>query len=164
MIGSTFRVVFDCNIFWRAFFHRAGIGHECYKLVINESVRHYVSDETVEELLEVLAREDTLSKFPEYDLDDVEEFVNDIVYIPTYVQSVKQLMHLARDIDDEPYLNLAISVRANYLVTTDNDLLDIMTGTDFESKKFRQRFRGLKIVRPDEFLRVVNQTEISLKP
>lgn len=163
MIGSTFRVVFDCNIFWRAFFHRAGIGHECYKFVTDESVRHYVSDETVEELLEVLAREDTLSKFPEYDLDDVKEFVSDIIYFSTYVKGVKESVHLPRDVDDEPYLNLAICVEADYLVTTDNDLLDLMTGIDVESKQFRQRFRGLKIVKPGEFLRIA-ETEHSLNP
>ena len=37
---------------------------------------------------------------------------------------------------------------ADYLVSRDKDLLDLMTGTELESKQFRQRFRFLNIVDP----------------
>ncbi|MGH9949706.1 MAG: hypothetical protein ACRD6X_21265 [Pyrinomonadaceae bacterium] len=61
-------------------------------------------------------------------------------------------------------MNLAIAVNADYLVTTDRDMLDLMTGIDLESKQFRQRFRGLKIVHPNEFLKLMSELELSLRP
>jgi predicted nucleic acid-binding protein len=68
-----------------------------------------------------------------------------------------------RDIDDEPYLKLAIEAEANYLVSRDKDLLDLMTGYDNECKEFRQRFRSLAVIEPIEFLTAVRkyQTELS---
>ena len=41
---------------------------------------------------------------------------------------------LARDPDDEPYLNLAIAVSADYLVTRDNDMLDLMHDAAFAAQ------------------------------
>lgn len=81
-------VVFDCNIFWRAFFNRNGIEQTCYDLLVDEMVEHFVSFETIEELFDVLSREETLSKFPQFDIYDVEEFVRDIVSLSSVLESV----------------------------------------------------------------------------
>ncbi len=56
-------------------------------------------------------------------------------------------------LDDECYINLAIEAKADYLVSRDRDLLDLMTGHTDVCKDFRRRFRQLKIVEPIEFLR-----------
>ncbi len=56
--------------------------------------------------------------------------------------------HFARDPKDAPYLNLAIEAKADYLVTRDRDLLDLMTGHTAECKEFRQRFRRLRVGEP----------------
>lgn len=45
-------------------------------------------------------------------------------------------------------MNLAIAAAADYLVTRDQDLLDLMTGHAAECKNFRQRFRNVKVVDP----------------
>ena len=52
-----------------------------------------------------------------------------------------------RDPDDEPVLNLAIHVRADYLVVRDKDLLELATDRDF-----RLLYSFLKIVTPAAFL------------
>ena len=62
-----------------------------------------------------------------------------------------------RDPDDEPYLNLAIEVSADYLISRDNDLLDLMNWNQEAGRDFQKRFRFLKIVTPEEFLRVMEQ-------
>ncbi len=160
---SKLRVVFDCNVFWRAYFSRMGVGHKCYLLIVDGKIDHFVSSATVDEMIEVLSREDTLAQFPEYNLNDVAGFVKYVVSISTLVKNVPNKVKLPRDVDDEPYLDLAIESEADFLVTTDRDLLDLMTGTDTESKQFRQRFRNLKIVRPDEFLQIVSEDELSLE-
>lgn len=164
MPREPFRVVYDCNVFWRAFFYRKGTGYECRRLIDSSRIIHFVSPETVAELIDVLSREETIEKFPQYSLNHVSDFVKEIVSQSTLVKNIPPLVELPRDVDDEPYLNLAISVNAAYLVSTDRDLLDLMTGIDTESKQFRQRFRHLRIVRPDKFLRIVLDRGLSLDP
>lgn len=158
------RVVFDCNVFWRAFFSSYGVGHQCYRLLAEKQVLHFVSTATVDELVDALSRAEYLSKFPEFEIDDVEEFVRYVVSISTIIAAVPHVFDLLRDSDDEPYVDLAIAVEADYLVIADRDLLDLMTGFDDASKEFRRRFRHLKIVRPDEFLKIISETGLSLAP
>ena len=74
-----------------------------------------------------------------------------------FIKNVPQHFKYSRDPNDEPYINLAIEANAVFLVSRDNDLLDLMTGYTDECKDFRRRFRNLKIVNPVEFLEVVEK-------
>lgn len=62
----------------------------------------------------------------------------------------------ARDPNDEPYVNLALAAGAQYLVTFDQDLLDLMTQATPEGKDFHQRFPGLLILTPVAFLQALS--------
>jgi predicted nucleic acid-binding protein len=62
-----------------------------------------------------------------------------------------------RDPDDEPYINLAVEARADYLVIRDKDLLDLMTAYAPEAKEFRQKFRFLRVIEPPEFLKTARE-------
>ena len=64
-----------------------------------------------------------------------------------------------RDPKDEPYINLALAANADYLVTRDNDLLDLMNDSDF-----RQQFPGLTILDPVAFLRVLSPPPVTDAP
>jgi predicted nucleic acid-binding protein len=68
------------------------------------------------------------------------------------IRSVPGVFKYSRDPKDEPYINLAVAVDADFIVSRDTDLLDLMTGHSGECKEFRQRFRKLKIIPPLEFL------------
>ena len=57
---------------------------------------------------------------------------------------------LPRDPDDEVFLNLAIQSDAEFLVTRDRDLLDLMDDSEFCSQ-----FPHLRIVAPVGFLEAV---------
>ena len=63
------------------------------------------------------------------------------------ISEVPKLFAYARDVDDEPYINLAICAAAAYLVSRDNDLLDLMSDPDF-----CERFPNLKVIDPVAFL------------
>ena len=75
-----------------------------------------------------------------------------------------KIFSYSRDPKDEKYVNLAFEAKADYIVSRDNDLLDLMTGFDDDSKEFRQRFRRLKIVTPVEFLRIVQKKIATSNP
>ncbi len=66
------------------------------------------------------------------------------------VDSPNQSFKLDRDVADEIFINLAIDHVANYLVSRDRDLLDLM-----DDAEFCGRFPDLKIVTPVGFLEVV---------
>lgn len=78
-----------------------------------------------------------------------------MLYRGIYLRQVGQHFSYSRDPDDEPYLNLAIEVKADYLVSRDNDLLDLMDWNKEAGREFQKQFRLLKIVSPQEFLQVM---------
>ena len=57
---------------------------------------------------------------------------------------VTERVRACRDPKDDKILELAVNGRANYIVTSDDDLLDL------------NPFRGIAIVRPAEFLTIVD--------
>jgi predicted nucleic acid-binding protein len=58
---------------------------------------------------------------------------------------------LARDPDGEPYLNLAIAVSADYWVTRDNDMLDLM-----QDSAFRAQYPSLTTLDPVALLQILD--------
>jgi len=64
-------------------------------------------------------------------------------------------MDYARDPEDEPYIDLAATANADYLVSRDKDLLSLMTGHSAVAKEFRQKTHPLVVVDPVAFLAVV---------
>ena len=87
----------------------------------------------------------------------IEKYLEQLAKKSVFIRSVPKRFTLSRDQDDELYINLAIESEADYIVTRDNDLLDLMTGFDVESKEFRQKTRPLKVVEPLEFLKIVDE-------
>ncbi len=70
--------------------------------------------------------------------------------------------HFERDPKDEAYLNLAIVANATYLVSKDNDLLDLMMTQRPEAWNFRLRYPMLKILTAPAFLQEMRQRHLSL--
>ncbi len=64
----------------------------------------------------------------------------------------KSYIQFPRDPNDEPILNLAIQVKADYLVERDRDLLDLG-----QSAYFRLLFPFIKIVDPLVFVKELTQ-------
>ena len=111
----------------------------------------YVSDVIIEEVRDVLGRPRIRVKNPTITDKGVEDFCDRIRQAAQRIDPVPAAFTLARDPDDEPYLNLAIAAAADYLVTRDNDMLDLMRdGT------FRARYPTLTILDPVALLQVLN--------
>jgi len=49
----------------------------------------------------------------------------------TFVENMPLLDHYSRDPKDEKYIDLAVAMRANYLVSRDRGLLDLMNDRAF---------------------------------
>jgi putative PIN family toxin of toxin-antitoxin system len=113
----------------------------------------YVSDAIIEEVQDVLGRPRIRAKNPAITDETVDEFCNRVRLVALTIDPVPTSFTLARDPDDEPYLNLAIAAAADYLVTRDNDMLDLM-----QNAAFRSQYPTLTILDPVALLRMLNQT------
>jgi uncharacterized protein len=103
----------------------------------------YVSNAIIQEVRNVLSRPRIRAKNPTITDTTVEQFCKRVRQVAERIDPVPTSFTLARDPDDEPYLNLAIAAVADYLVTRDNDMLDLM-----QDAEFRAQYPTLTIVDP----------------
>jgi putative PIN family toxin of toxin-antitoxin system len=159
--------VFDCNIFLQALLNPESIASKCLDLVKSGNVFLFVSEESLTEVREVFFRPNILAKLPDANEEQIAGFIDEIIRISTFVDDVPKNFTFKRDPKDEMIMDLALICEADYVVSRDKDLLDLMTDFDDTSKEFRQRFRPMKVVEPLEFLRIVEaklKEDMSINP
>jgi len=157
-------VVFDCNILLQAIARKSGPSSACLRLAEERFVHLHVSEEILTELSGVLKRPKIRARFPDLTDEIVDDFLKALRRIAEISSDVPKRFSYSRDINDEPYLNLAIFTEANYVVSRDKDLLELMTGHTNECKEFRQRFRSVTVIEPIEFLKEVRRYQFDVKP
>jgi putative PIN family toxin of toxin-antitoxin system len=95
-----------------------------------------VSNETAEELHEVLGRD----RFDAYlRREERDEFLDALIRDTTLIEITKRF-NVCRDPKDDKFLDLAVSGRASYIITGDNDLLVL------------NPFEGIQVLSPSQFL------------
>lgn len=160
MPGKPIRAVFDCNVFWQIFFSTKGIAARCWELVTNETIELFVSPAVLEEVQDVLTRPETRARFSKATSQTVAAFLDEILENSIFIHPVESHFIYPRDPKDEPYINLAVQAQADYIVSRDKDLLDLLTGFDDESKYFRQKFRPLSVIEPLTLLEITREAEM----
>jgi putative PIN family toxin of toxin-antitoxin system len=110
-----------------------------------------VSVDGLQELHNVLARAKTRSHFPKMTDEHVESLLDALRAKARIVVDIPAVFRYSRDPDDEHILNLAIACKARFLVTHDNDLLDLMKGDNPDGQIFRSQAPGLLILRPPDY-------------
>jgi hypothetical protein len=84
-------------------------------------------------------------KFDRYiSLEKRQKFLREFYQTVTIISNISETITDCRDPKDNKYLELAFTGKAKYLITGDNDLLVL------------NPFRGIKIIKPEEFLVNVN--------
>ena len=69
-----------------------------------------------------------------------------------FASEVPRVFHFDRDPKDEPYINLAIAANARFLVSRDNDILDLATNPGSDGERLRRMAPDLRILDPVAFL------------
>jgi uncharacterized protein len=156
--------VFDCNIFVQALLNPSGVAARCLDMVRNHKVKLFVSKDTIAEVRDVILRPNILARLPDATSEQIEAFISNILEISVLEKNVPQKFKFERDPKDEIIINLALACNADYVVTRDKDLLDLMTDVSAEGKEFRQKTRPLKIVEPLEFVQILSERDFSLNP
>ena len=155
------RVVFDCMVYLQATVSESGPAASLLRLVDNNALSLFVSAEILEEVRHVLSCPKIRRKSRGINDERVDALINRILGNATIVKDIPQHFIYLRDPKDEKYINLAVEAEAEYIVSRDKDLLDLMTGDTDECKDFRSRFMLLKIIEPVEFLKTVVPEEKS---
>lgn len=153
--STPMKVVFDCMIFLQATANQQSPAANALDLIDTGEIRLYVSEPTLEEIRKVLNRAEVRTALPQITGVRIEALFRRLEKKAIMVRHVPRLFEHSRDHRDEPYLNLAIAAKADFLVSRDRDLLDLMTGHESESKQFLQRFRFLRVIKPGDFLKEV---------
>jgi putative PIN family toxin of toxin-antitoxin system len=151
------RAVFDCNIFVQALAYDDGPSAECVRSVESGYVELFVSGKTLAELRNVLSYPEVLAISPGMTAVRIAALQNRLAFRGTLVRRVKHFIDYPRDRNDEPYLDLVTMVKADYLVTQDNDLLSLMTGYSAICKQFHQKTHPLRVVKPVDFLNAIGK-------
>jgi putative PIN family toxin of toxin-antitoxin system len=149
--------VFDCMAYLQAAARPDGPARACLGLVQAGRVTVAMSPAIRAEVEDVLGRPKVRQRFKSLTSEAAAVFLNDLDRLTTTTEVARSIAVLPRDPKDEPYLNLALTVGAKYLVTWDNDLLSLM-GENPEGADFRERFPGLIILTPVAFLRELAPT------
>lgn len=164
MIQVRPRVIFDCNVLLQAIMNRQGPAAECLNIAATGDLLLFTCSEIITELRDVLSRPSITKLIIDHSPDSIEAFIAEVLKVSTFVDDPPDLFALSRDHDDEIYLNLAIETEADFIVTWDKDMLDLMTDHSIEAKEFRQRFRHVRIVDPKTFLEFVRQADLGMEP
>lgn len=162
-IKPLYRAVFDCMIYVQGAARIKNPANACFELVESGIIELYLSREPLNEIEDVLSRPIIRNRFPTLTDEMVQAFLSDIKSKSVFLKTVKSFFSYPRDPKVEKYINLAIEAEADFLVSRDRDLLDLMSNFSTEAKEFRQKSRPLKIVEPVEFLKALAE-EIASRP
>ncbi len=137
---TELRFVFDTNAIISALLLKKSVSRKAFDTAQNRG-QLLVSLDTLNELNEVLWRE----KFSKYVTEQERlQFLSALVREAELVKVTDRISE-CRDPKDDKFLELAVSGKADYLVSGDKDLLVL------------HPFRGIPIIRPDQLLGILTR-------
>jgi putative PIN family toxin of toxin-antitoxin system len=130
------RAVFDCMVYLQSA-ATPQRSHGLFQAARSGQVSLFISPDILSEVRDVLLRPKIVRHFPALNVNVVTAFLLDILSFAILIPEVPSSFAYPRDPKDEKYLNLAIAVAARYLVSADNDLLDLINPSLPDGGKFR---------------------------
>lgn len=152
-------VVFDCMTYLQATTSPTGRAAACLRLFENGRLQLLVTHGILDEVRDVLSRPRIRQRNPALTDEIVNAFLARVAELAPPTSNVPAVFSYARDPKDEPYLNLAIATSANYIVSWDNDLRDLMRADNADGQALRALAPALQIVTPPEFLATLRDAE-----
>jgi putative PIN family toxin of toxin-antitoxin system len=146
------RVVFDCMVYLQATANEKGAASKVLNLLDAGAITLFVSEQILDEVRNVLSRPFVRDKNPK--ITDVSQnaLLIRLARKAVHIVNVPEEFKYERDPKDEKYINLALVTRAEYIVTWDGDLRDLMNESKKDGKAFCFKYPFLKILSPPAFL------------
>ena len=150
-----YRATFDTNIFVRAVIRKENLANHLLSLWREGRFVLVLSQTIIDEVVEVLSRRKLRLKY-RYTLTEVENLIN--LLKRANIIEITSSFELCRDPKDDMFIDCAVSGKAGFLVSYDNDLIG-----DAELKKALSEF-GIEITEPPNFLEKIQEAEINYAP
>lgn len=150
-------IVCDCMVFLQAVANDNSPAAKIFDLVESGEIRLFVSEQILREAREVMNRPRLRAKLGGLTDERIDAFFLRLEKQAFWLREVPPQFDFRRDPKDAPYVNLAVAADADFIVSRDHDLLDLMSNYDDDSKEFRQRFRPLKVITPEMLLTEVER-------
>lgn len=144
------KAVFDSGIVLQATLNLRGPAGQVMELLETGEVEFYISPLLLDETQDILYRPIIRRKHPTLADGRSEVILERLDRLAIMVTHHFRSLDYPRDPKDEPILNLAIHVRADFLVARDKDLLDLNNSRDF-----RLLYPFLRVLPPLEFLQAI---------
>ena len=151
--AETPRVVFDCNVYVQAIANENSPAARALDLLDDGAITLYVSEAVLHELRDVLSRPALRHILPGITERRVRALFQRLERHAVYIHNVPKEFRYERDPKDERYVNLALVANARYLVSHDQDLLDLVNPSLPTSASFRNRYPMLKIMTVTNFVK-----------
>lgn len=134
------KAVIDTVVFVRSLINPQS---RCGKIVFshNKIYQLFVSEPVVSEILEVLHRPELTTKFRTLKKMDFLTVMEILGQAPAVEISI--IPQVSRDPNDNKFIATAVAAKVDYLVTEDNDLLDL------------KQYQGIEIIDTDTFLQIL---------
>ncbi len=129
--------VFDTNVLISATGWEGSVSEKLLLKIVELGLKVFTSQEILLEFHKVLVRDF------DYTQDKASEKIDGLLPIFTIVEAKEKVDVVKADPDDNKIIECAIASNSNYIVTYDKHLLEI------------KNFRGMKIVKPEELLRIL---------
>lgn len=142
------RVVLDTNVLIRAAFRkRSSLTNRIYQALKGKKFILIMSSSIMEEIEDVINR-DYILKYTKMTQAERTYFIQYIHDVSIYVSGTTIIKKKSRDSKDDKFLVCAAEAQADYIVTTDKDLLEL------------DEHEGTKIIIPQEFVKFLDKNEL----
>ena len=138
-------------VFLQATASENGPAFRCLERFEAQEVNLFVSQDILDEVQDVLTRPKLQRKLSLLTNERVRALIERLQRRANLVAEVPKVFEYERDPKDEKYINLALAAKAQYLVSRDLDLLELMNETLPARKDFIRRFPNLRIINPIAF-------------
>jgi len=144
--------VFDTVIYLQAALSDKGAAYACWQLVEKGEIRVFITEAILAEINDVLNRPKLRRKYSVLTEEKIAEVLQSVRAHAVLIENTNQIYAFERDPNDEVFINLALVCKAEFLVSRDNDLLDLR-----KDESFKISFPQLRIVSPAEFLEIYRE-------
>jgi putative PIN family toxin of toxin-antitoxin system len=151
------RVVFDCNIFAQALITPTGRAARCLEHVLAGDLQLFWSQYILDEVRNLRNKPTPLRLG--LTIDKIERLIDRLNPVVQLVSDPPPIYNHPLDPKDSHYINLAIACMANLVVSRDKHLLKLMDPFWPFAEEFRLRFPDLLVLRPEELLQRLENSQ-----
>ena len=139
MLGKRSKIVLDTNVVISAAISLDGHPAKIFELLIREEVENFTTSEIANEIKAVFYRP-RIRKI--LSLVEIDFMITAFVNSSTFIKTLVEIKVVKEDLDDNKFLECAVTANANYIISGDQHLLNI------------KEFQGIKIVSPAQFIKL----------